>query len=67
MVAADSMCGRIDDAATAEFTPMATSFSPAQLERFRREAKELRRDLSITHSAALDRIANRHGYLDSRL
>jgi len=62
MVAADSVCGRIDDAATAEFTPMATSFSPKQLERFRREAKKLGRDLSITHSDALDRIAARHSF-----
>jgi hypothetical protein len=62
MVAADSVCGRIDDAATAEFTPMAISFSPTQLERFRREAKKLGRDLSITHSEALDRIAARHSF-----
>jgi hypothetical protein len=62
MVAADSVCGRIDDAVTAEFMPMATSFSPTQLERFRREAKKLSRELSITHSAALDRIAARHGF-----
>lgn len=62
MVAADSVCGRIDDAATEEFTPMATSFSPKQLERFRREAKKLGRDLSITHSDALDRIASRHSF-----
>lgn len=41
---------------------MATSFSSAQLERFRREAKKLSRELSITHSEALDRIAARHGY-----
>lgn len=41
---------------------MATSFSSAQLERFRREAKKLSRELSITHSAALDRIAARHGF-----
>lgn len=62
MVAADLVCGRIDDAATAEFIPMATSFSPIQLECFRREAKKLGRELSITHSAALDRIAGRHGF-----
>lgn len=41
---------------------MATSFSPAQLERFRREAKKLSRELSITHSEALDRIAAQHGF-----
>jgi len=62
MVAADSMCGRIDVAVTAELKPMATSFSSAELERFRREAKRLGRELSITHSEALDRVAARHGY-----
>lgn len=41
---------------------MTTSFSPAQLDRFRREAKQLSRDLSITHSEALDRIAVQHGF-----
>lgn len=41
---------------------MATSFSSAQLERFRREAKKLSRELSITHSEALDRIAGQNGF-----
>lgn len=41
---------------------MATSFSPSQLERFRREAKKLGRDLSITHSEALDRISARQSF-----
>lgn len=41
---------------------MAISFTLAQLERFRREAKNLGRELSITHSEALDRIATRHGF-----
>lgn len=41
---------------------MATFFSPSQLERFRREAKQLGRRLSITHSEALDRIAAQHGF-----
>lgn len=41
---------------------MATSFSSVQLERFRRDAKKLSRELSITHSAALDRIAAQQGY-----
>lgn len=41
---------------------MATSFSFSQLERFRREAKKLKRELSITHSEALDRIAAQHGF-----
>jgi hypothetical protein len=41
---------------------MATSYSPELLKRFRREAKKLGRELSITHSEALDRIAARHGF-----
>lgn len=41
---------------------MATTFTPAQLDRFRRDAKKLGRELSITHSEALDRIAARHAY-----
>ncbi|EGK70637.1 hypothetical protein METUNv1_03106 [Methyloversatilis universalis FAM5] len=41
---------------------MSISFSPAQLERFRREAKKLSRESSITHSEALDRIAIRRGF-----
>lgn len=41
---------------------MATSFSPAHLERFRREAKKLSRERSITHSEALDRIAVQNGF-----
>jgi hypothetical protein len=41
---------------------MFTSFSPIQLERFRREAKKLSRESSITHSEALDRVAIRHGF-----
>jgi uncharacterized protein YozE (UPF0346 family) len=38
------------------------SFLPLQLERFRREAKKLARELSITHSEALDRIAVKNGF-----
>jgi len=41
---------------------VATSFTTAQLERFRREAKKLGRQQSITHSEALDRIAAEQGY-----
>lgn len=41
---------------------MSSSFSPMQLERFRREAKKLSRELSITHSEALDRTAMRNGF-----
>lgn len=36
--------------------------SPVQLERLRREAKKLKRELGITHSEALDRIAARYGF-----
>ncbi|WP_431288804.1 YozE family protein [Roseateles chitinivorans] len=43
---------------------MATSFLPVQLDRFRREAKKLSRELSIPHSEALDRIAVENGYLN---
>lgn len=44
---------------------MATVFSVAQIERFKREAKELcRTNSNFTHSAALDRIASRNGYLN---
>ncbi|TBU77188.1 hypothetical protein DNK10_06675 [Pseudomonas daroniae] len=42
---------------------MATVFPRAQLEHFKRQAKQLcRLDISLTHSAALDRIAAQHGY-----
>lgn len=41
---------------------MAISFSTAQLERFRRDAKKLCRESSITHSEALDRIAVQQGF-----
>lgn len=41
---------------------MATSFPPAQLDRFRREAKKLGRELSIPHGQVLDRIASQHGF-----
>lgn len=41
---------------------MLNSFSPAQIERFKREAKKLHRTTGITHSAALDQIAFSNGY-----
>lgn len=41
---------------------MATPFQPAQLDRFRREAKKLFRELSIAYSEALDRIAVTNGF-----
>lgn len=41
---------------------MATCFTAAQLERFRREAKKLSRQLAISHSEALDHVAAEHGF-----
>lgn len=41
---------------------MTTSFSMSQIEQFRREAKLLSRELAVTHSMALDRIASRYGF-----
>lgn len=42
---------------------MATSFTSAQIEQFRRAAKQLCRNTpDLTHSAALDRIAIQNGY-----
>lgn len=41
---------------------MSTSHTPAQIERFKREAKLLHRASSISHSQALDRIAIANGY-----
>lgn len=38
------------------------SFSPAQIERFKRDAKAVHRELSIPHSQALDRLAIDNGY-----
>ena len=56
------MCGRIVVGVTAESIAMSTSFSTAQVEQFRRNAKRLGRTLSISHSEALDRIAVKHGF-----
>lgn len=41
---------------------MTASFSPAQIERFKREAKQLHRTSPLSHSQALDQIANANGY-----
>lgn len=41
---------------------MAVSFSSAQIDRFKREAKKLVRELSIPHTEALNRIAARQGF-----
>ena len=38
------------------------TFSAAQIERFKREAKELRRTSPLSHSEALDRIAGANGF-----
>lgn len=40
---------------------MAVSFSSSQIDRFKREAKKLVRELSMPHSDALDRIATQQG------
>ena len=41
---------------------MTASFTIAQVERFKREAKRLHRDTNISHSQALDQIASANGY-----
>jgi len=41
---------------------MLNSFSPAQIERFKREAKTLSRTANLIHSLALDHIAKQNGY-----
>ena len=41
---------------------MTMSFPPAQLVRFRQEAKKLGREASIPHSEALDRVAVKNGF-----
>jgi len=41
---------------------MPSSFTPAQIDRFKREAKQLHHAFAIPHSQALDRIANSNGY-----
>lgn len=41
---------------------MTASFTPAQIERFKREAKQLHRASSLSHGQALDQIANANGY-----
>lgn len=41
---------------------MTASFTIAQVDRFKREAKRLHRDSHISHSQALDQIANTNGY-----
>lgn len=41
---------------------MAIQFSSAQINRFKRHAKKLADQLTLTHSEALDRIAREHGF-----
>ncbi len=41
---------------------MAIHFSSAQISRFKRQAKKLADQLTLTHSEALDRIAREHGF-----
>jgi len=41
---------------------MLTSFTPAQIDQLRRDAQRLRKQESLTHYEALDRIAAKHGY-----
>ena len=41
---------------------MSNTYSPAQIDQFKRNAKRLVRDESLTHSAALDKIAVESGY-----
>lgn len=42
--------------------PIVTSYTPAQIERFKRQAKVLHRASAIPHSQALDRVATANGY-----
>lgn len=51
------MCGRIEVLVTLESNYMNTSYTPAQIEQFRRDAKRLARQDTIPHSEALDKIA----------
>lgn len=41
---------------------MLTSFTPAQIDQLRRDAQRLRKQESLTHYDALNRIAAKHGY-----
>ncbi|MCU0928134.1 MAG: glyoxalase superfamily protein [Burkholderiaceae bacterium] len=41
---------------------MSTSLTPSQLDQLRRDAQRLRKQESLTHYQALDRIAAKHGY-----
>lgn len=61
-VADGSMCGRIAVEVTSETFAMPSSLSAAQVEQLRRNAKRLGRTLSISHSEALNRIAEQNGF-----
>lgn len=41
---------------------MLTSFTPSQMDQLRRDAQRLRKQETLTHYQALDRIAVKHGY-----
>lgn len=56
------MCERIEVAWLNQGTNVTASFTHAQIERFKREAKQLHRASSLSHSQALDQIANANGY-----
>jgi hypothetical protein len=58
------MCGRILGLAKLGETAMQldTGLDKHQIENLKREAKRLRKQLKIAHSAALDILAERHGY-----
>lgn len=54
--------GASKQAANPGKSPMPTSYSPAQIEHFKREAKSLGHANSLSHSQALDQIAADHSW-----
>jgi hypothetical protein len=54
--------GALKQAANPGKSSMPTSYSPAQIEHFKREAKSLGHANSLIHSQALDQIAADHGW-----
>lgn len=59
---ADSVCERIDVPWRNQGANVTASFTLTQIERFKREAKRLHRASPVSHSQALDQIANANGY-----
>ena len=53
----DNMRSRASEAAHHVFTP-------AQIERLKREAKALKKEKGIAHTQALDEVARKYGYAD---